>query len=117
MAETLFVAHGCNCMNLGPQTPLQDIVLAHAAHRADIVALSISTAMPARARPVRPAGPAAGLAALGRAVGGDCPTALHRRGAEGVRLFARFAEIGPALAQWREASQAVRTATQAGPTG
>jgi len=47
MAEALFTVEGCVCMNLGRQTPLQDIVRAAAAHQADIVALSFSAVTPA----------------------------------------------------------------------
>jgi methanogenic corrinoid protein MtbC1 len=42
MAEALLALEGCECLSLGVQTPLADIVLAAAAHRADIVALSFS---------------------------------------------------------------------------
>jgi methanogenic corrinoid protein MtbC1 len=42
MAEALMALEGCECLSLGVQTPTADIVLAAAAHRADIVALSFS---------------------------------------------------------------------------
>ncbi|MFZ4289220.1 MerR family transcriptional regulator [Variovorax sp. HJSM1_2] len=42
MAEALMALEGCECLSLGVQTPVADIVLAAAAHRADIVALSFS---------------------------------------------------------------------------
>jgi methylmalonyl-CoA mutase cobalamin-binding subunit len=42
MAEALLALEGCECLSLGVQTPAADIVLAAAAHRADIVALSFS---------------------------------------------------------------------------
>jgi len=48
MAECLLSLEGATCISLGAQTPLSDIVLAAAAHRADIVALSFSSAFPAR---------------------------------------------------------------------
>jgi methylmalonyl-CoA mutase cobalamin-binding subunit len=44
MAETMFVLEGCECVSLGAQTPLAEIVHAAYAHRADIVGLSFSPA-------------------------------------------------------------------------
>ena len=44
MAEALCVAAGAQCMSLGVETPLTDIVAAARAQRADIVALSFSSA-------------------------------------------------------------------------
>ena len=49
MAEAIFALADCECLGLGPQTPLHDIVDAVAAHEVDIVALSFSAAMPAQA--------------------------------------------------------------------
>lgn len=48
MAECLLNLDGATCISLGTQTPLFDIRLAAAAHDADIVALSFSSAFPAR---------------------------------------------------------------------
>ncbi|MBS1228542.1 MAG: transcriptional regulator, MerR family [Proteobacteria bacterium] len=48
MAECLLSLDGATCISLGAQTPLADIAQAAAAHRADIVALSFSSAFPAR---------------------------------------------------------------------
>lgn len=48
MLEALCTLEGANCVPLGLETPLQDIVLAAEAHRVDIVALSFSAAFPAR---------------------------------------------------------------------
>lgn len=48
MAECLLSLDGATCISLGAQTPLADIVLATAAHRADIVALSFSSSFPTR---------------------------------------------------------------------
>ena len=49
MVETLLAAERVPCIALGTQTPLQDIAIAAMAHRADIVALSFSSAFPLRA--------------------------------------------------------------------
>ena len=51
MVEALFALEGAQCVPLGPQMPLLDIARAAEAHRADIVALSFSTAFPARRIP------------------------------------------------------------------
>ena len=48
MAECLLSLDGATCISLGTQTPLFDIRLAAVAHDADIVALSFSSAFPAR---------------------------------------------------------------------
>ena len=45
MAEAIFALEGCPCISLGTQTPLWDVVMAAAAHRADIVALSFTGCM------------------------------------------------------------------------
>lgn len=44
MAEALLVVEGSSCIPLGTETPAADIVAAAQAHRADIVALSFSSA-------------------------------------------------------------------------
>lgn len=49
MAEAMLVLEDCCCQSLGVQTPLAEIPVAAAAHRADIVALSFSTLMSANA--------------------------------------------------------------------
>ena len=49
MVETLLTLEGCQCLSLGPQTPIADIAKAAVAHRADIVALSFTPMFAARA--------------------------------------------------------------------
>ncbi len=48
MAEALFALEGAHCLSLGVQTPLADIVEAARTQRADIVALSFSSAVSPR---------------------------------------------------------------------
>lgn len=48
MAEALFVLDGATCLSLGTQTPLSDIRMAAETQAADVVALSFSSAFPAR---------------------------------------------------------------------
>lgn len=103
MADALFSLEGCACMNLGCQTPAQDLVAAARAHRADIVVLSSSAAS-------NPAKVAEALAAL-RAVlpplielwSGMPHAALCRRGIAGVQLLDRLDQIGPQVQRWRAA--------------
>ena len=51
MAEALLALEGAECIPLGTQMPLLEIGRAAEAHRADIVALSFSTAFPQRRIP------------------------------------------------------------------
>lgn len=48
MVEALLALEGCQCLSLGPQTPIADIAKAAAAHRADIVALSFTSVLKTR---------------------------------------------------------------------
>lgn len=48
MAEVMLTLEGCNCLSLGTQTPMQDIVRAAAAHEVQVVGLSFSEAYPAQ---------------------------------------------------------------------
>lgn len=48
MAACLFTLHGAHCIYLGTETPGEDIAQAAAAHHADLVALSFSSAFPGR---------------------------------------------------------------------
>ena len=53
MAEAALADHGANCLNIGSNTPLNDLRLAATACNADAVALSFGFAYPARnVRPV-----------------------------------------------------------------
>lgn len=53
MAEAALADHGANCLNIGSNTPLNDLKMAATACNADAVALSFSFAYPARnVRPV-----------------------------------------------------------------
>ncbi|CAG1018299.1 HTH-type transcriptional repressor CarH [Burkholderiaceae bacterium] len=48
MVEAMLSLEGAQCISLGTQMPLMEIAQAAAAHRADVVALSFSSAFPAR---------------------------------------------------------------------
>jgi DNA-binding transcriptional MerR regulator/methylmalonyl-CoA mutase cobalamin-binding subunit len=103
MAECMLALEGAACTSLGTQTPIQDIVLAAASHRADVVALSFSLAYPVTQA-------IEGLTAL-RAqlagsteiwVGGANP-GLVRRAVAGVHAIPELAAVPAAVARWREA--------------
>lgn len=48
MAESLLMAEGAQCISLGPQTPMEDILKAAVGCEAQVLALSFSIAFPAR---------------------------------------------------------------------
>ena len=107
MAEALFALEGCSCLPLGPQTPVSDIAKAALAHRADIVGLSFTTLLGAKAM-------LAGLLELRRQlpqgvaiwVGGNS-TVLARREVPGVLPVQDLASLSARVADWR--SQAMNS--------
>lgn len=101
MVEALLSLDGCNCVSLGTQTPLGDIVQAAQAHQADVVALSFSSVQ---------AGPLV-LASLRELrvqlpqsvdlwVGGSCAT-LYQKPIEGVTAVQPLSALWPLVANWR----------------
>lgn len=104
MVETLLAAERVPCIALGTQTPLQDIVAAVIAHRADIVALSFSAGFPLRAA-------AAGIASLRQElaepttvwVGGRLVARLKQL-PKGVCRIQSLDAVLPALDAWRAAN-------------
>ncbi len=103
MAETLFSLEGCDCIPLGTQTPLVEIVRAASAHQADVVALSFSAAFPTRQiAPLLEQLRAALPEAVALWAGG---AGLARIDAiEGVRSFLTLEDGLAALAAWRAES-------------
>ena len=101
MAEALFALEGCNCLPLGPQTPISDIVKAAQGHRADIVALSFTALLGANAV-------VTGLRELRRQlpqavaiwVGGKSPV-LSRREVSGVLQVQALESLREQVARWR----------------
>lgn len=100
MVEAVLSLEGAQCISLGTQMPLMDIVQASVAHHADVVALSFSGAFPARQIPVllqqlRAAMPRhAQLWAGGAAVRKLAPQ-------QGVTVFATLDEAAAAISDWR----------------
>lgn len=97
MAEAMFALEGCNCLPLGPQTPVLDIAQAARSLRADIVALGFAGCLGARQvlaaltelRDKLP--PATALWVGGLAAG------LQRRPIDGVCQVQSVADIGTEL--------------------
>jgi len=101
MAEAMCVAEGAQCISLGVQTPLLDIVEAARAQRVDVIALSFSVAM-------NPRQALDGLAELRNRLGGGAElwaggsnAALKRRRPAFVRVF-ELADLAGAIAEWRK---------------
>ena len=102
MAEACLSVEGAQCISLGVETPAWDIVQAARAHRADIVGLSCSLAVPVSVA-------RAGLADLRKRL--DRKTVLWAGGSiwqrarkqiPGVTTIASLDAIPAALAAWRE---------------
>lgn len=101
MAEALFSLDGANCISLGVQTPVMEIVEAAKAQSADIVALSFSSAMNTRQT-------IDGLNELRSRLpssveiwaGGECPVLL-KRPPKKIQVMTLL-DIAPSLADWRQ---------------
>jgi methylmalonyl-CoA mutase cobalamin-binding subunit len=102
MAEALLALDGASCISLGTETPLDDVVRAARTHACDIVALSFSSAYPARQagtslRQLRLALPGStAIWAGGAGVAGHAPI-------QNVRFLKSLDEGRHALAAWRAA--------------
>ncbi len=102
MAEAVLTLEGCHCVSLGVQTPVWDVVLAAAAYRIDIVALSFTGSMNPN-QVVDSLGELRGKLPATVAVwaGGSAP-ALHRRPVPGVQALSRMDDVPAQLQQVRE---------------
>ena len=105
MAETMFVLEGCECVSLGAQTPLAEIVHAAYAHRSDVVGLSFSPAYSPQMllRTVQEL-----RLRLPRTVDlwlGGSNSALQRKLPEGVRVVSRLQDLALELEHWQERPQ------------
>jgi methanogenic corrinoid protein MtbC1 len=101
MAEVMLTLEGCECVSLGAQTPVDEIVRAAAANRVQIVGLSFSPAFNQQLL-------LRGLQELRERLpvdvqlwaGGSHP-ALHRRAIEGVSSVRQLGDIAALLTPWR----------------
>lgn len=105
MAEAILVLEGAHCIALGVQTPLRDIVAASAAHAADIVALSFSSASRARATADNLAELRQLLPATMGIWAGGATALLTPRLPAGVDCLG-LEDIAPAVTRWRQAHAA-----------
>ena len=101
MSEALLACEGAQCVSLGTQTPFEDVRRAAMAYKAQVLAVSFSTAFP-----LRQAGDA--IVALRRAIApgvalwaGGAITRRLRKTPGGVRLLPDIADVLPALQAWR----------------
>lgn len=103
MVEAVLSLEGADCVSLGVQTPVWDVILAAQAYRSDIVALSFSGCT----------GPNATVDALREMrgklpghtsiwVGGGAPV-LYRRQIDGVQPLASIDALPGSIAAWRQA--------------
>jgi len=101
MVESLLTLEGCECISLGTQTPIHDIMLAAAAHEVDVVALSFTNLHTASSvqrdltalRTILPASTCIW-------VGGGCQ-ALHQKTWEGITVVKDLQALSALVAQWR----------------
>lgn len=114
MAEAMFTLSECECMQLGLQTPLHDIVDAVSAHNIDIVALSFLAVL-------LPHSIATGLNDLRKLlpphvhlwVGGSSP-ALRRKAHDGIEYVSGLAPIEETVADWRQSAAIIKERSQCG---
>lgn len=100
MTEALLTLDGAECIPLGPQMPLIEISRAVAAHQADIVALSFSSAFSLRKIP-EALGQLRQLLPPETALWAGGSGVAAAGGLVGVELFASLEQGMAALAEWR----------------
>jgi methanogenic corrinoid protein MtbC1 len=101
MAEATMSLEGASCVNLGIQTPIQEIVSAVAAHRSDIVVLSFSEAISIQQVKT---GLQQTRVALPESVAiwaGGTGVARQRNNIEGVKVMGPLADLSEAVLLWR----------------
>lgn len=104
MAEALMALDGAYCVSLGTRTPLRDIVLAAAAQRADIVALSFSACLGPNQVESALADLRTSLPGATEIWAGGGSPALGRGRVAGVVVMTGLADIPAELDRWRRAS-------------
>ncbi len=106
MAEALLALEGCDCLSLGVQTPLDDLVQAARAHRSDIVALSFASAPARRAVLEGLTVLRAALPATVQVWVGGMHRWLSQHPRPGVMPLVSLSDLGPAVAAWRASAAA-----------
>ena len=101
MAEAMLAIEGARCISLGTQTPLADIVAAARVHRADVVALSFSSAY-AEIKAVEGLKQLrSGLPAATHIWAGGVGATRMRKPPEGVQPVTDFVQLRELVGQWR----------------
>jgi DNA-binding transcriptional MerR regulator len=101
MAQAVLALEGAECISLGTQTPVREVVEAARSQRAQIVALSASASQPPGPLREGVAQLCAALPAEAELWCGGAGALRLRRAARDVHVIARLDEIPKALAQWR----------------
>jgi DNA-binding transcriptional MerR regulator/methylmalonyl-CoA mutase cobalamin-binding subunit len=104
MAEATLCLYGANCVTLGVQTPIQEIISAAAAHRSDIVVLSFSEAIPAQQVKTGLQQARLALPANIHLWAGGSGVMRQRSVIEGVQLMGPLSDLGIAVEKWRSES-------------
>ncbi len=104
MVETMLALAGCQCLSLGVQTPLDELIRAANSHKADIVALSftgiLSTGMVQRSLGELRAQLPPGVALW---AGGSSQALQRGSGLDGVRRVTALSAIAGEVSRWRAA--------------
>jgi len=101
MAETLLTLEGCDCVSLGVQTPIAEIVQAAGANQTQIVGLSFSASLNANHVVHALQELRAKLPSAISIWAGGSHASLRRRDLEGITPVPELDSIKPLLAQWR----------------
>jgi methylmalonyl-CoA mutase cobalamin-binding subunit len=101
MAETMLALEGCDCVSLGVQTPIAEIVQAAVANQTQIVALSFSASLNANQVLQSLQELRAKLPPTISLWAGGSHAALRRRELAGITPVPQLLGIKPLLAQWR----------------
>ena len=97
MAEATLSLEGASCVNLGVQTPIQEIVSAVAAHRSDVVVLSFSATMTAQQIKTGLQQTRLALPARVALWTGGSGVGKHRTTIEGVNLMGPLSDLSEAV--------------------
>jgi DNA-binding transcriptional MerR regulator/methylmalonyl-CoA mutase cobalamin-binding subunit len=101
MAETMLTLEGCDCVSLGVQTPIAEIVQAAVANQTQIVGLSFSASLNANQVVQALQELRAKLPSAISIWAGGSHASLRRRDLEGITPVPELLGIKPLLAQWR----------------
>ena len=101
MAQAFLGLEGAECLSLGSQTPVVDIVKAARAHHADIVGLSCGSTLQWRDAISQLTDLRALLESRVALWAGGAAWAKAPAGIEGITTFTSLVQIPPAIAEWR----------------